>query len=234
MFLRRLLIVIVCLGLAACDVAAPKTPSAPVSSERSAAARAAVQMFLDVVDNVAPVAASDCRARAPGRDCNFVIGVDSDPRQPPNAFQTTDRNGHPVIVFTIALIASVQNPDELAFVMSHEVAHHILGHLALTQANAAAGADAMVRIAAANGRTTRAQLRAAQQLGAELGARRYSKEFELQADALGTVIAHDAGYDPVKGALFFFRLPDPGNDFMSTHPGNAERYALVQRVAAGF
>jgi hypothetical protein len=32
-----------------------------------------------------------------------------------------------------------------------------------------------------------------------VGARRYSKAFELEADALGTVIAARAGYDPLRG-----------------------------------
>ena len=72
----------------------------------------------------------------------------------------------------------------------------------------------------------------AQQLGAVVGARRYSQEFELEADALGTVIAARAGFDPVRGAQFFFRLPDPGNRILGTHPPNAERVEIVNQTAA--
>ena len=65
----------------------------------------------------------------------------------------------------------------------------------------------------------------------EIGARTYSKDFELEADALGTRIAARAGYDPLRGAEFFFRIPDPGNQFLGSHPANAARLATVQRVA---
>jgi predicted Zn-dependent protease len=69
-------------------------------------------------------------------------------------------------------------------------------------------------------------------MGAGLAARRYSKEFELEADLIGTRIAFAAGYDPVLGAAFFDRLPDPGDRFLGTHPANASRKTLVQRETA--
>ena len=55
---------------------------------------------------------------------------------------------------------------------------------------------------------------------------------ELEADALGTIIAHEAGFDPLRGAAFFERIPDPGNQFLGTHPPNAARIETVRRVAA--
>ncbi|HEY0274958.1 MAG TPA: peptidase M48, partial [Paenirhodobacter sp.] len=54
----------------------------------------------------------------------------------------------------------------------------------------------------------------------------------LQADTLGTVISWDAGFDPAKGVLFFNRLSDPGEQFMGTHPPNAQRIAVVRRTIA--
>jgi predicted Zn-dependent protease len=152
---------------------------------------------------------------------------------PANAFQTLGPDGRPVLVFTLALIGDVQNADELAFVMSHEVAHHIAGHLARQQQNASLGAAVFGQLAGTIGANSAEQVRVAQEIGAAVGARTYSKEFELEADALGTVIAFRAGYDPVRGSAFFFRIPDPGDRFLGTHPANAERVAVVQRVAAG-
>jgi predicted Zn-dependent protease len=60
-----------------------------------------------------------------------------------------------------------------------------------------------------------------------VAARGYSREFELEADALGAEIAWTAGFDPVRGTGFFDRLPDPGDRFLGTHPPNAERKATV-------
>ncbi len=65
-----------------------------------------------------------------------------------------------------------------------------------------------------------------------MGARTYSKGFELEADALGAEIAWRTGYDPVIGTGFFDRLPDPGDRFMGTHPANAQRKAVVRQVVA--
>ncbi len=196
-------------------------------------ARSAVDMFVMVVQTVEPVAERECHRRAPTANCNFLIVVDDNPRQPPNAFQTVDKSGRPILAFTLALLAEVQNPDELAFVMSHEVSHHILGHLERQRENATIGAAVFGQLAGASGTASPEAVQAAQRLGAAVGARTYSKEFELEADALGTVIAYRAGFDPVHGAEFFDRIPDPGNSFLSTHPANADRVALVRRIAAG-
>ena len=171
-----------------------------------------------------------CRARTRQMNCDFRIVVDSRRGRGVNAFQTLDRDGRPIIGFTVPLIAEARNRDELAFVMSHEAAHHILGHIGQQQQNAALGGFLAGSLAEALGA---ADVEGAQRLGASVAARRYSKEFELEADALGTEIAAAAGFDPLKGAAFFFRIPDPGDRFLGTHPPNADRIRTVQRVAAG-
>jgi predicted Zn-dependent protease len=163
-------------------------------------------------------------------NCDFRIVIDDRPGQPANAYQTLDRNGRPIIAFTVPLIAEARNRDELAFVMSHEAAHHIRGHIARQQRNAKVGALVFGQLAGALGAPN--SVETAQQIGATVGARSYSKEFELEADALGTRITDAAGYSPLKGAEFFFRIPDPGNKFLGTHPANADRLRTVQRVAS--
>jgi predicted Zn-dependent protease len=188
--------------------------------------------FVTAASRVEPVAEQFCRARTRAQPCDFRIVVDDRPNQPPNAFQTLDRTGRPVIGLTLSLIAGARNVDELAFVIGHEAAHHILGHLPQQQGSAAAGAILAGVLATLDG-ADEATVRQAQDVGAVLGARRYSKEFELEADALGTEIAFRAGFDPVRGSAFFDRLGDPGNRFLGTHPPNAARKAIVRRVAAG-
>jgi predicted Zn-dependent protease len=193
--------------------------------------RATARSFVAVVQAVEPVAEAQCRARNPSVNCDFRIVVDDRPGMPPNAFQTLDDAGRPIIAFTLALIGQLQNPDELAFVMSHEAAHHILGHLARQRQNATLGAQVFGNLAGTISGGDLQQVRAAQELGAAVGARTYSKDFELEADALGTEITAAAGYNPLRGAEFFFRIPDPGNRFLGTHPPNAERVAVVREAA---
>ena len=188
--------------------------------------------FLHVIQTVEPVAERECRARTSGINCDFNIVVDDRPDEPANAYQTEDRAGRPVIAFTLALLADARNEDELAFVLGHEAAHHIAGHIARQQQNAAAGAVIFAGLATLSGGDASA-VETAQQLGAQVGARTYSKDFELEADALGTLITARAGYDPLRGAAFFTRIPDPGDKFLGTHPPNAARLDTVRRTAAG-
>jgi predicted Zn-dependent protease len=39
-----------------------------------------------------------------------------------------------------------------------------------------------------------------------------------------------AGYDALRGAAFFARIPDPGDQFLGSHPANADRVAAVRRA----
>ena len=218
------------LGLQAC--APLPLPSAPPEDPaiRAEAERAALN-FLAVVERVEPVLEAECRALTRGVPCDFTIVIDDRRGLPPNAFQTVDNRGRPIVGFTLSLIAEARNQDELAFILGHEAGHHIAGHLAKTQAAAEAGAlisGTLARLGGADDAT----IRAAVEAGAELGARRYSQEFELEADALGARLAAAAGYDPVRGAQYFNRIPDPGNVFLGTHPPNAQRIELVRQVAA--
>lgn len=232
-------IAVVCmLGLAGCvtttDAPQPsqpapsktvqKVPSKPTSSD--------VSRFKAVVARVEPVAERECRNSGKVRNCDFRIVVDDRPGLPANAFQTEDKSGRPILGFTLAMIAEVRNDDELAFVMGHEAAHHISGHIPRQQQNATAGAVLLGGLAALTGASS-SVVDAAVDVGATVGARTYSKDFELEADALGTVITKRAGYNPLRGAQFFTRIPDPGDRFLGTHPPNAQRMETVRRVNAG-
>ncbi len=225
--------------VAGCEVAGPVSPAAPIPAPTQAAAaplpageRSLARTFVQVVNRLEPVAERECRISAPQLNCDFLIVVDDRPNQPPNAFQTVDEQGRPIIAFTLSLIAGAENEDEIAFVMAHEAAHHIENHLAQQQRNATLGAAVFAQLANVSGGGEEA-IRTAQELGAAVGARTYSKDFELEADRLGTIIAARAGYNPVRGAEFFFRIPDPGDRFLGTHPANADRVRIVRETAAG-
>lgn len=216
--------------LGACVAPTEPTASKPPPSYNISNAEA---RLVPVQRQVEPVAERYCRATLPaGSNCDFHISVDPKPNAQANAYQTLDRAGRPQIVFTAALIAGARNDDELAFVMAHEAAHHIAGHIGRTQRDAVAGAVIGGVLATLAGVSADA-LDSAMDIGATVGARTYSKDYEIEADRLGTVIAHKAGYDPVRGAEYFRRIPDPGNAFLGTHPPNALRIDVVRETAAG-
>lgn len=229
----RILPILIFAALAGCSVMSPVPevlPEQEAELVKVPIPKRAVENVIAVVETMEPVVEALCRDRAPTLNCDFQIAVDETPGAPPNAFQTSDEEGRPVIAFTLALIAEAQNRDELAFIMSHEAAHHILGHIARQNQNARNGAQILGVLASVFSGGSENTIRAGVRIGAEIGARRYSKDFELEADALGAVMATRAGYDALRGAEYFFRIPDPGNTFLGSHPANAARLATVQRV----
>lgn len=231
--IRSLALLVLAAALAGCVTVAPlpappaEVPLAPEPAPALAAPRDKAAAFVAVASDIEPVAEALCRRRAGPVNCDLVIAVDDRPGQPPNAFQTLDPRGRPYIVFTLSLIAMARNADELAFVMGHEAAHHVAGHIPRRETEARTGAILAGAIARASGLSGR-DVEVVQGIGAEVGARRFSREFELEADSLGAEIALIAGYDPLRGSAFFDRLPDPGDQFLGTHPPNAERKAIVR------
>lgn len=203
-------------------------PPAPLS------AAAAARSFVTVMRTMEPAVERECldRRQTP-INCDFQFVVDDRAGLEPNAFQTVDASGRPVIGFTLSLIAAARNADEIAFVVGHEASHHILGHLDRKSASAQAGAVILAGIATASGGGA-AAVRTAQSLGAQLGARTYSKQWELEADYLGAIITTAAGYDPVNGAQFFMRIPDPGDRILGSHPSRAQRIEQVNRAVSDY
>ncbi len=230
--MRKVLgIVVVCALVSACASTESQRMPAVIDPSASDPSIQAKRTFLAVVQTVEPVAEQECRARTTGVNCDFNIVVDERPDQPSNAYQTIDRQGRPIIAFNVQLIEDARNADELAFVLGHEAAHHIRGHIQRQRDSEMASAMLAGSLAALAGASTEV-IRSAQETGALVGARAFSKTFELEADELGTVITARAGYDPVRGAEFFNRIPDPGDTFLGTHPPNAQRQELVRQTAA--
>lgn len=210
----------------------PLPPSSPVVEVApTLPLEVAAENFVTVVAQVEPVAEDYCRRFARVQNCDFRIVIDDRPGQQANAFQTLDSAGRPILAFTVPLIRDARNRDELAFILGHEAAHHIAGHIPRQQNTALAGAmlaGVLVQVTGAGQET----VASAQDFGATVGARKFSKNFELEADSLGAEIAYVAGYDPMLGAAFFDRLPDPGDQFLGTHPANADRKRTVAATLA--
>ncbi|VDS07055.1 Peptidase family M48 [Paracoccus haematequi] len=230
------------LGMAACaplpmdPVSIPTGPygapqSAPVLTN-DGSPQSAARMFVAVMRRMEPAVEREClQRRTQPINCDFQFVVDDRPGQETNAFQTIDATGRPIIGFTLPLIAQTRNGDEIAFVVGHEASHHILNHLDRKAGAAAAGAVILGSIASVYGNNPEA-IETAQRIGASVGSRYYSRDWELQADYLGAIMTLNAGFDPINGSLFFERIPDPGDHILGTHPPRAARLAQVRRAVA--
>lgn len=236
----RIMLLVIVGFLAACEaiqtpVSAPSSaPSATINSGQApTSARQAINAFERVAADIYPVARTICRQENPNqstRFCDFRIGVDTQDKSGPNAYQTIGKDGRPIIAFNLAMLATIQNDDEIAFILGHEAGHQIASHLVKARTNTSLGATILGTIISANGGTPQ-QIEEAANLGGFLGQRVYSKDHELQADVIGTYVAHQAGYDALRGAQSFRRFSG-GGGFLSTHPASPQRLTTVERTMA--
>jgi beta-barrel assembly-enhancing protease len=140
--------------------------------------------------------------------------------------------GGPAFVFT-GLIKTAENEGELAGVLSHEMSHVILRH----GTNQASKANLM-QIPAALAGAALGNSGMGQLIGAGLGLGmnglflRFSRTDESQADAMGTHIMSEAGYNPLELANFFEKLEAKGGQgvpqFLSDHPNPGNRVKAVE------
>ena len=162
----------------------------------------------------------------------FTFTVVNDPSV--NAFALP---GGPMFIHT-GLLKDIDNEAELAGVIGHELSHVILRH-GTNQASKANLIQLPAMLAGmVAGRSMLGQLTA---LGVGLGANsvllKFSRNDESEADALGSRLMADAGYNPIEMAHFFQKLASSGGShgpqFFSDHPdpGNRER-AIEEEVRA--
>ncbi|MAV55532.1 MAG: peptidase [Phycisphaerae bacterium] len=134
--------------------------------------------------------------------------------------------GGKMAVYT-GMINFVENDDQLAVVMGHEIAHAVARHgterLSQTQA-------AQVVLAAADGELNDREMRMAESafgLGVALP---FSRAHEHEADELGIYLSAAAGYDP-KEAVNLWRAMEQKDgrtpEFLSTHPSPSNRAAKI-------
>lgn len=138
-------------------------------------------------------------------------------------------DGRTIYVFR-GMLNFARTDEELALVLSHELAHNAMRHIEARMQNQmvgmAGGLLLDVLAAAAGVNTGGAFTDAASDVGAML----FSQEFEAEADYVGLYFMARAGYD-ITGAEAFWRrmaVEHPQSiRFAYTHPNTAERFVGI-------
>ena len=211
---------------------APARPQPETGAGLSSDRRGDFRSAATRIEATAQAMCREANPGAPAQGCDFEYRLVDDPRLGPNAFQTLDRNGRPIVAMTTQLVSATANGDEIAFILGHESAHHIANHIARTQSQAMTGALVLGALATL-GNAPDDVVSDMMDLGAALGGRAYSQSYELEADSLGAYIAARAGYDPGRGALVFARpVLANGGGLLSTHPASSQRQTAAAATAA--
>jgi len=144
--------------------------------------------------------------------------------------------GGPMFVFT-GLIKATDNEAQLAAAMAHEMSHVILRHGTHEASKKKATgwvamiggalAGAAMGNASAGGQLANAGLG----LGENSLLLHFSRDAETEADALGSHLMAEAGYDPIEMAHFFEKLAQTGSagsQFFSDHPNPENRERAIE------
>jgi Zn-dependent protease with chaperone function len=133
------------------------------------------------------------------------------------------------------LIEAAKNEGEMAGVIAHEISHVALRHGTAQAAKAqkySAGAAVVGILGGIFGGPALGQLG---QMGVGAYFLKFSREYEKQADILGSQIMANAGYDPHDLANIFRTLErqsgSGGPQWLSDHPNPGNRFEYINREA---
>ena len=147
--------------------------------------------------------------------------------------------GGPMFV-NIGTITAAANEAQLAGVMAHEMSHVYMQHSAkqagkVQTTNVVAGIAGAVlggTVGSKGGGMVGQLGEAGIQMGAQGLMLKYSRTDESQADAVGAVILHKAGYNPQAMADFFKTLESQGGSppqWLSDHPNPGNREQAIEK-----
>ncbi len=135
------------------------------------------------------------------------------------------------------MIEAARNEGEMAGVMAHELSHVALRH-GTAQASKGQKYGLLAGILGIGGAILGGPAGAAAQIagqGVAVYFLKFSREYETEADILGSQIMARAGYDPMDLANMFRTIEQQGGGssggFLSSHPSPANRYARIQQEA---
>ncbi len=187
------------------------------------------KQFERVASKIEEAGADVCRELGlpdKGRKCYYYFDIKQE--DIPNAYADGEN-----VVVTSGMMRFLENDDELAVIIGHELAHNFMEHLEANNTNRMAGALVGLILdaaAASQGINTQGGFT---QSGADMGHLTYSAEFESEADYIGLYIAARGGYN-IKSAPGLWRrmsLENPDAIYNArTHPSNASRYVALKKT----
>lgn len=130
----------------------------------------------------------------------------------------------------VGLFKVVQNDDQLAAVLGHEIAHVMARHSAERMSQQMLMQTGLQGLGAAGTSQSMVQLlAAAAQLGVILP---YSRTQEAEADRIGLHYMAQAGYDPRAAIALWQNMEKAGGkgppEFLATHPSPGNRIAMIE------
>lgn len=164
----------------------------------------------------------------PVKSCDFNVQL------APDDVKNAYADGKSIVV-NKGMMDFFKNDEEVALVVSHELAHNAMKHIDAKQKNAIVGGifGLLLDIAAAGaGVNTNGEFAKA---GAGIAGNTYSVEFEQEADYVGLYFMKKAGYDIENAAGFWRRMAVNNSQAItikSSHPTTPQRFVAIEATVS--
>lgn len=163
-------------------------------------------------------------AMMPAQACDFRV------RLSPDDVKNAYADGKNIVLYK-GMMDFFRTDEEVALVVSHELAHNAMKHIDAKKTNATIGGLVGLLLdvaAAAGGVNTNGDF---MRLGANMGAGVYSVAFEQEADYVGLYFMANAGYRIDDAAGFWRRMATTNSKAItmkSSHPTTPERFIALE------
>ena len=233
--------------VAACAPAGGPSPDAP----RTVSQRSSADQRLGDQEHPKILAAfggevQDARLRGYVRDIGMRLAAQSEQPQGPWTFTVLDSpvvNAFALpggkIGFYTGILDIMENDDQIATVMGHEVAHVKFNHAGQRYGRTAATQAGLgvAQVALGGGGQTSQVALGALGLGAQYGViLPFSRQHELEADRYGLRYMHKAGYNVDEAVRFWEKMSAKKGgqppEILATHPNDATRIAQLKQEIA--
>ena len=160
----------------------------------------------------------------PIKSCDFAVQL------APDDVKNAYADGKNIVMYK-GMMDFFKTDEEIALVLSHELAHNSMKHIDAKQKNATVGGifGLLLDIAAAGaGVNTNGDF---SRLGAGLAGNAYSVSFEQEADYVGLYFMKKANYDIDHAAEFWRRMAVSNSQAItikSSHPTTPERFVAIE------
>lgn len=141
--------------------------------------------------------------------------------------------GGKIVLYT-GLLRKAKTPEQVAAVLSHEMAHAIKRH-GLQQITQSLGVVVAIQVIVGD---VGGLVAMGVEMAQSAALTSYSRESETEADLVGARMLHAAAIDPQSLADFFGMLEEEGHDtpgviaWLSTHPQHGVRIAAIREAIA--
>jgi len=155
-------------------------------------------------------------------DCNWEITQKVDMSF--NAYATIEEGKNKVVLYT-GLVSGVYYEEELAFVLAHEIGHHLANHINESKLTSYAG----MAVGSVLGTLVLDPIAGALYGGA-IARNTFSISQEIEADFIAMQLLKDSGYNLEKAKMVLLRMNRMSSDFytewLDSHPSGPDRILI--------